>query len=84
MGLRFNRCLGPATALQHAEWTDETATGRPALRCVCGHIFELPETHHVIDGGWISPVLACPSEPCPFMEFVQLEAWKLEETAVLR
>lgn len=81
-GVRFNRCLGPVHALQPKEWTDETASGRPALRCACGQIYDLPTTHDILISGVVVPAISC--ESCSFRAFVTLEAWKLEETEVLR
>ena len=75
MGVRYSRNLGPVKHLQVQEWTDETASGRPALRCACGTIFDLPESHRVLAGGLVAPVVKCPSGTCSFLDFIELEAW---------
>lgn len=78
MGLRFDRYLGSAQMLDLKQWTDLTASGRPALRCpTCGQIQELAigETHSVSRGGRVSPAVRCVGDGCSFVDFVDLEAW---------
>lgn len=60
------------------QWTDETASGRPAIACpACGGISELPETHTVRGGGIVTPLFSCPYV-CPLMEFITLDDWQEE------
>jgi hypothetical protein len=73
MATRMQRCLGPARYLEPGEYTVETASGRPAIRCAsCGTIAELrPETHRVERGGLVVPVWSC--ERCAALDFLILD-----------
>ena len=74
MGLRLARNLGPVSHLTAGQWTDETASGKPAVCCpACAEVSELE--HRVLTGGIVSMVWACPAERCPFVDFLTLEAW---------
>lgn len=75
MGVRLNRLLGPVQALVAGQWTDRTASGREAWCCpACGSIADLPETHRVLRGGVVAPVVACANKACPFLDFLTLES----------
>lgn len=74
MAQQIRRLLAPATRLSAGEWSDETASARPAVACPeCGEIFELDETYRVMTGGRVSPVWSCPA--CAFLNFIELEAY---------
>lgn len=76
MGLRLQRQLGPVQHLTPGQWTIETASGRPAIRCpACGGISDLDEAHRVLTGGVVSPIWSCPFASCAFQEFLSLEAY---------
>lgn len=71
----YERNLGPVQALQPGEWTLETASGRPALRCgACGGIYDLPETHRVDETGLVVPALRC-EYVCDAFAYVRLLEW---------
>lgn len=73
MAVVFRRLLAPATRLSPGEWSSETVSGREAWACPsCGAIAELGETHRVLRGGLVSPILDC--DGCAWCEFAQLEA----------
>jgi hypothetical protein len=70
--MRFERHEGPTVSLLPKQWTDRTASGKPALMCpCCGGVFELEETHTVRGAGIVTPIVACPYA-CPFIEYVTL------------
>lgn len=74
MGIRLARNLGPVAHLTAGQWTAETASGHPAVSCpACSEVSELEQ--RVLVGGIVSMVWSCPSDACPFMEFLSLEAW---------
>lgn len=76
MGLRLQRLLAPVTALTPGQYTTETVHGGPAVCCPgCGEISDLPETHRILTGGVVSPIWSCPSQRCPFVEFLTLDSW---------
>ena len=76
MGLRLRRCLGPVPHLAPAEYTVETASGKPAVSCpACGGISDLVEPYRVIAGGLVSPIWRCPFVTCCYEQFLSLEAW---------
>lgn len=69
----YERNLGPVPALEPGEWTLETASGRPAIRCgSCGGIYDLPETHRVDETGFVVPALRCEYVPCDAYAYVRL------------
>lgn len=86
--MRFLRNLGPATCLEPDEWTMETASGAPAVRCGhCGGISEIDRRVPNDDGvkptideqGIVSPEWSCPYATCIVEDqTVQLEAWAEE------
>lgn len=76
--MRLARHLSAATSMKPGQWTDETASGRPAICCTgCGGIFELEETHTVRGAGIVTPIVSCPYV-CPLMEFITLDDWQEE------
>ena len=76
MGQTIQRHLGPVQSLLAAQWTELTASGRPAICCPkCGRASDLPLESRVLQGGEVSPIWSCPWEGCPAMMFVKLEAW---------
>lgn len=73
MALRLARNLGPVAALEPGEYTLETASGRPALRCPgCGGIDELIGT---ISAGRLLEAFRCATTTCSFHEWLELEAY---------
>ncbi len=73
MARQLPRNLGPVASLDAGQWTAETASGRPAISCPsCSAISDLPETHHVLAGGFVSPAWSCPR--CSYVSFLGLEA----------
>lgn len=83
--MRFLRSLGPATCLEPGEWSFETASGAPAVRCDdCGGISEIDRRVPDDDGvkptidenGIVAPRWSCPYATCKSPGgVVQLEAW---------
>ncbi|HEX5064128.1 MAG TPA: hypothetical protein VFV99_32350 [Kofleriaceae bacterium] len=56
----YKRSLYPVEGLLAGEWTDETATGRPAVCCArCSGIYDIPETHRIDPAGFVRPELKC-------------------------
>jgi hypothetical protein len=75
------RHLSTVQTMSPGEWTNETATGKPAIACPeCGGISELELPHVVRGGGIVTPIWSCPYI-CPAMEFITLVDW---DEAVLR
>lgn len=73
MTVEYERQLGPVTALRPGQWTDATASGRPAVSCAsCGGIYDVPETHRIQDDGLVVPALRCEYVPCGAFEYVRL------------
>lgn len=74
MGQVLQRHLGLARTLDRGQWTDRTASGRPAASCPdCGQIDEVDVDQA---SGRVRYIWACPSERCAFRAFLTLEAWK--------
>lgn len=42
---------------------------------ICGKVSMVGRNHTVLDDGTVSPSYVCPFPPCPFHEFVRLDAW---------
>ena len=79
MAVRLRRLLAEATRLLQGEWSDETASGKPAIACpTCGDISELPETHKVTADGVVTPIWSCPAAACPCSDFLIFEAYSEE------
>lgn len=79
MGLRLNRHLGDVRSLDAGQWTDRTASGKPAIACPgCGSISEIDDTHTISPDGLVTPIWSCASQACPLMEWIALEAWAEE------
>lgn len=64
------RCLGPVDSLSEGEFTIETASGRPALMCECGHVSEIEPPHSILIGGRVVPIWSC--QFCPVVDFITL------------
>jgi hypothetical protein len=77
MGLRFSRHLGIPQTLDPQQWTDATASGRPALCCPqCHEVSEIVRGKHVISRqGSVTPEWRCLIGDCSFREWIELEAW---------
>jgi hypothetical protein len=80
--VRFERHEGPTLSLLPKQWTDQTASGKPAVMCpCCGGVYELEvglgETHTVRGAGIVTPIVSCPYV-CPFIEFVTLADWGVQ------
>lgn len=74
--MRFERHPGSTLSLLPKQWTNRTASGRPALMCpCCSGVFELEATHTVRGGGIVTPILVCPYA-CPLMEYATLLDWE--------
>lgn len=72
----YKRLLARVECLAPGEWTDLTASGKPALCCAeCGSVFDLPDTHRVDETGFIVPAVKCPSVTCVSFSYLRLEAW---------
>lgn len=79
MGERLNRHLGPVTSLLPGMYTTETTSGCAAVCCKqCGGIYDVPSTHTVDTEGRVVPALACPYEPCGFLDYVTLGDYREE------
>ena len=79
VGARLVRHLGVATRLSKGEWSDRTASGRPAVCCPdCGEIAEIEYPNEVSNDGRVRFRWACPSERCGFIDFLYLEAYREE------
>jgi hypothetical protein len=73
MAIRFARLLGPVTALEPGEYTLETASGRPAVRCPgCGSIDEVTGT---ISAGRVLEAYRCETPTCSFHEWIELQGY---------
>lgn len=80
MGLRLQRFLGPPMHMTAGQWTDRTASGRPAIACPgCGGISELEPPHEIFGAGIVKYVWSCPMPPCPIMEFISLGSYSDED-----
>jgi hypothetical protein len=74
MGHRLQRNLGPVTALTAGQWTDQTATGAPAVCCPkCARVSEIEFGVHV--GGVVSQIWSCDFADCPYQDYLTLEAY---------
>jgi hypothetical protein len=72
----YKRLLARVERLTAGEWTDLTASGRPALCCsACSAVFELPATHRVNDDGLVVPAVRCGDASCREFGYVRLENW---------
>lgn len=70
---KYSRILGRVEHLQPGQWTEETASGRPAICCAsCGGIADLPETHTAGEKGYVVPERECLYATCGVVELVQL------------
>ena len=77
MGLRLMRVMSPATHLNRAQWTMETASGNPALSCpACGQVDEIEPGR--IKSGVVVGIWMCQSQSCPYVEWLTLDAWNDE------
>jgi hypothetical protein len=82
MGVRLQRHLGSRDMLEAGQFLSEPlrpAQGRNiavAIGCpCCGSISDLA-AHHVVDpSGLMTPAWSCPSEACPFMDWLELDSW---------
>ena len=50
----------------------------PMIVCPNDHLCTL-ESYHVMESGYVLPLVLCPIDGCPFHEFVKLEGWAEEE-----
>ena len=74
MGVRLQRHLGTARDLDPGQYTAKH--GLVSIRCpLCGGIDTLGNTHDVDPAGRVTPAYACPTETCPWLDFVDLDAW---------
>lgn len=72
----YRRSLARVERLIPGEWTEETASGKPALCCAdCGAIYDVPETHRIEPSGLIVPAVKCPTVTCFAFSYLKLEAW---------
>lgn len=79
MSAVYERQLGPVESLRPGQWTDRTASGRPALSCVkCGGIYDVPETHGIDERGYVMPALTCEYLPCGTCDLVLLANYRDE------
>lgn len=77
MSTRLNRNLGPVSRLSPGEYTTETVSGDPALSCPsCGGVSDIEFEVH--DTGRVSQIFSCPYASCPFVDYIDLEAWDEE------
>lgn len=77
----YQRSLAPFTRIEPGEWTDETASGRPVIRCVdCGGLTEIDGDHRVIEGDLVVPAVNCATATCGRYQYVRLKDF----TEVLR
>lgn len=76
MAVRLQRCLGTVGDLDGGQYTVETASGRPAIKCpTCGEIDELGGDHPIDKDGSVTRAWKCPTAVCPFFEWIELESW---------
>lgn len=82
--MKFLRSLAPVTCIEPGEWTMETASGAPAVRCEnCGGISEIDRRVPNDDGvkptiseeGFVDPTWSCPYATCTAEGLAWLEAW---------
>lgn len=75
MGACFPRHLGSATTLDPQQWTDATASGKPAVCCpACGQVAEIDGPSHVVSRqGKVTPRWKC--DACSYQEWIELEAF---------
>lgn len=75
MAVRFRRLLAAESSLDYGEFTTETESGRPALRCPwCGLVFALPRGISLDHAGRSSHSVRCPQASCAFWDWVELES----------
>lgn len=75
MGVCFPRHLGSVGTMDPQQWTDLTASGRPAVCCPsCAAVAEVGGPTHVVSRqGRVTPRWKC--EACGWQEWVELEAY---------
>lgn len=77
MGVMLQRHLGTEDGLLCGQFTVETESGRPAIKCpLCGLVFSLPGHCRIEPDGRAVPAVKCPQTSCPFFEYVTLgDVW---------
>jgi hypothetical protein len=70
---RIHRNLGRVECLELGEWTSETASGRPAIRCPeCGTIVDLEDRYRIDVAGHVSPTWRCGTMTCALVAWITL------------
>jgi len=83
-GVRLQRLLsGNVDALDPGQFTTtlehQFATMITVVVCcpVCSSKTTLSAEHKVDEHGFVSPAVKCSNGACPFLEYIQLDGWRL-------
>ena len=76
----LQRFLGPASHMTPGQWSNETASGKPACSCPeCGLVQDIE--HQVTATGAVLLRWQCEGAGCPMMDWLWLEAFAMEDAA---